>query len=90
MSYNTMLFALYRMGYHGRATVHGFPAMASTALNEMGFRSDVVERQLAAQSRSCCLQSRGYLGDRRAMMNRWADYLDGHAGENVVHFKTIA
>jgi hypothetical protein len=31
-----------------------------------------------------------YLGDRRAMMNRWADYLDGHAGENVVHFKTIA
>jgi integrase len=37
MSNNTMLYALYRMGYHGRATVHGFRAMASTALNEMGF-----------------------------------------------------
>jgi integrase len=37
MSYNTMLYAMYRMGYHGRATVHGFRALASTALNEMGF-----------------------------------------------------
>ena len=42
-----MLYALYRMGYHGRATVHGFRAMASTVLNEMGFRPDVIERQLA-------------------------------------------
>jgi integrase len=46
MSNNTMLYALYRMGYHGRATVHGFRAMASTALNELGFRPDVIERQL--------------------------------------------
>ena len=36
MSNNTMLYALFRMGYHGRATVHGFRATASTALNEMG------------------------------------------------------
>ena len=47
-----MLYALYRMGYHGRATVHGFRAMASTALNEMGFRPDVIERQLAHQERN--------------------------------------
>ena len=26
MSNNTMLYALYRMGYHGRATVHGLPS----------------------------------------------------------------
>jgi hypothetical protein len=37
----------YRLGYHGRATVHGFRAMVSTALNEMGCRPDVIERQLA-------------------------------------------
>ena len=30
MSNNTMLFAMYRMGFHGRATVHGFRAVAST------------------------------------------------------------
>jgi integrase len=52
MSNNTMLYALYRMGYHGRATIHGFRAMASTALNEMGFRSDVIECQLAHQEQS--------------------------------------
>ncbi len=47
MSKNTVLFALYRMGYHSRMTGHGFRAMASTALNEMGYRPDVIERQLA-------------------------------------------
>jgi len=92
MSYNTMLFALYRMGYHGRATVHGFRAMASTALNEMGFRPDVIERQLAHEERNrvrAAYNRAEYLGERRAMMNRWADYLDGGAGgENVVHLKT--
>ena len=74
MSNNTMLYALYRMGYHGRATVHGFRAMASTALNEMGFRSDVIECQLAHQEQNSvraaynCAQ---YLVERRAMMERW-------------------
>jgi integrase len=47
MSKNTVLFALYRMGYHSRMTGHGFRALASTALNEMGYRPDVIERQLA-------------------------------------------
>ena len=36
MSNNTMLYALYRMGFHGRATVHGFRGVASTLLNEAG------------------------------------------------------
>jgi integrase len=47
MSKNTVLFALYRMGYHTRMTGHGFRALASTPLNEMGYRPDVIERQLA-------------------------------------------
>ena len=47
MSNNTMLFAMYRMGFHGRATVHSFRAVASTLLNEMGFHPDWIERQLA-------------------------------------------
>ena len=82
MSNNTMLYALYRMGYHGRATFHGFRAMASTALNEMGFRADVIERQLAHQERNAVRAAYNraeYLSERRAMMNRWADYLDGLA-----------
>jgi hypothetical protein len=52
MSNNTMLYALYRMGYHSRATVHGFRAVASTLLNEMGFEPDWIERQLAHDERN--------------------------------------
>jgi integrase len=38
MSENTLLYALYRMGYHSKATGHGFRATASTILNEQGLR----------------------------------------------------
>jgi integrase len=79
MSYNTMLYALYRMGYHSRATVHGFRAMASTALNEMGFPPDVIERQLAHQERNAVRAAYNraeYLAERRAMMKFWADWID--------------
>ena len=74
MSNNTMLYALYRMGYHSRATVHGFRSMASTALNEMGFRPDVIERQLAHQEQNAVRAAYNraeYLNERRAMMKRW-------------------
>ena len=90
MSNNTMLYALYRMGYHGRATVHGFRAMASTALNEAAFRPDVIERQLAHQEQNAVRAAYNraeYLSERRVMMKHWADYLDAIAGGNVLSFK---
>ena len=92
MSNNTMLFAMYRLGYHGRSTVHGFRAMASTALNEMGFRPDVIERQLAHQERNevrAAYNRAEYLSERRAMMKHWADYLDVMAGGNIIPLKAI-
>jgi integrase len=90
LSNNTMLYALYRMGYHGRATVHGFRALASTALNERGFRADVIERQLAHQEQNAIRAAYNraeYLSERRAMMKYWADLLDVMAGGNIVTFK---
>lgn len=80
MSENTMLFALYRMGYHSRATGHGFRSTASTILNEHGFRADVVERQLAHSEHNAVRAAYNhaqYLPERRQMMQWWADYLDG-------------
>ena len=80
MSENTMLYALYRMGYHSRATGHGFRSTASTILNEHGFRADVIERQLAHSERNnvrAAYNHAQYLPERRAMMQWWADYLDG-------------
>lgn len=79
MSENTMLYALYRLGYHGRATVHGFRASASTLLNELGFDPDVIERQLAHQERNkvrAAYHRAEYLKERRTMMQRWANYVD--------------
>ena len=87
MSNNTMLYALYRVGYHGRATVHGFRAMASTALNEMGFRPDVIERQLAHQEKNAVRAAYNraeYLPERKKMMQEWADYLDEVASHGQV------
>ncbi len=79
MSENTMLYALYRMGYHSRATGHGFRSTASTILNEHGFRPDVIERQLAHSERNrvrAAYNHAQYLPERREMMQWWGDYLD--------------
>ncbi len=90
MSINTLLYALYRMGYHQRATVHGFRATASTILNEQGWRADVIERQLAhvEQRKVRAAYNRAeYLPERRRMMQAWADYLDAiRQGADVVPF----
>jgi integrase len=87
ISENTLLYALYRMGYHGRATVHGFRATASTILNEHGFRPDVIERQLAHGERNAIRAAYNHaqhLPERREMMQWWADYLDELKGNGNV------
>lgn len=88
ISNNTMLFALYRLGYKGKMTGHGFRAVASTILNETGFRPDVIERQLAHCEQD---EVRGaynraeYLPERVKMMQAWANLIDAMAkGENKV------
>lgn len=83
MSENTMLFAMYRMGYHSRATPHGFRATASTILNEKGFNRDHIERQLAHGERDkvrATYNHAQYLTERHKMMQWWADYLDKIGG----------
>ncbi len=84
ISENTMLYALYRMGYHSRATPHGFRATASTILNENGFKNDVIERQLAHAERNkvrAAYNHAQYLPERREMMQWWGDYLERVGGE---------
>lgn len=79
ISENTLLYALYRMGYHSRTTIHGFRATASTILNEKGFHADVIERQLAHSERNrvrAAYNHAQHLPERKKMMQWWADYLD--------------
>lgn len=83
MTMTTMNRALERMGFNGEGTVgfsaHGFRATASTMLNELGYRPDVIERQLAHKERNSVRASYNraeYMAERRAMMQAWADLLD--------------
>jgi integrase len=78
ISENTLLFALYRMGYHKRATVHGFRSTASTILNEAEFNRDWVEMQLAHFDGSVrgVYNAAEWLSGRREMMVWWATHID--------------
>lgn len=91
MSNNTILYALYRMGYHSRMTGHGFRGVASTILHELGHRHDLIELQLAHQERnkvSAAYNHATYLPQRAVMMQAWADHLDAlRKGGEVIPFK---
>lgn len=79
ISNNTILFALYKLGYKGKMTGHGFRSVASTVLNESNFRSDIIERQLAhldSNSVRSAYNRAEYLNERRAMMEWWSIHLD--------------
>jgi integrase len=80
ISENTMLYALYRMGYHSRQTTHGLRSVASTILNESGrFEPDWIETQLAHADDN---KVRGayngaiYLKHRTKMLQWWGDFVD--------------
>ncbi|CAE6811564.1 Prophage integrase IntS [Paraburkholderia aspalathi] len=79
ISNNTMLYALYRMGYKSRMTGHGFRGLAATVLRELGYSRDLVDRQLAHAERNqvtAAYVHAEFLPERRKMMQHWADYLD--------------
>jgi integrase len=87
ISENTLLYALYRLGYHKRATVHGFRALASTILNESDFRPDVIERQLAHVERNkirAVYHRSEYLEERQEMMDWRGTCLESMAHEQKV------
>ena len=80
MSENAVTVALRSMGFEKeQMTAHGFRAMASTLLNEHGWPSDAIERQLAHAERNAVRAAYNhaeYLPQRREMMQWWADWLD--------------
>ena len=81
MSENTVNAALRRLGYdRATMTAHGFRGMASTMLHEIGWPSDVIERQLSHAERNAVKAAYNHaehLPERRRMMQAWADHLDG-------------
>ena len=89
MSNNTILFALYRLGYHSRMTGHGFRGIASTILHEQGYNHEHIELQLAHAERNQVSASYNhalYLEPRARMMQNWADYLDAIKAVQAIPF----
>jgi integrase len=77
---NTILFALYRMGYKDKATGHGMRTLFSTTANENGFHADVIERQLAhgdPDKVRAAYNHAQWLPERRKLMAWWGEYLSG-------------
>lgn len=79
MSPSTLNVMFGRMGYSGLATPHGLRATASTILNELGFRGEIIERQLAHVERNEVRRAYNhaeFIDDRRVMMQDWANFID--------------
>ena len=90
MSENTVNKALRVMGYDTKVEVcgHGFRTMACSSLIESGLWSkDAVERQMSHQERNSVraayIHKAEHLGERRLMVQWWADYLDANR-ESVI------
>jgi len=96
MSNNAINAALRRLGYEkDEMTGHGFRAMARTILDEvLQIRPDYIEHQLAHAVRDPngrAYNRTAHLAERRKMMQKWSDYLDGlKAGAKVIPLKRPA
>lgn len=89
MSNATMLGGVKRLGFKSQTTVHGFRALAMTALKErLNYTHEVVDRQLShapADPLGYAYDRAEYLDQREKMMQDWADHLDVLAqSKNVI------
>lgn len=67
------------LGWAGKYSPHATRTTGSTRLNEMGFSSDWIERQLAHAEPNAVRRTYNHaehLADRAKMMQTWADMLD--------------
>jgi integrase len=93
MTATTVNRALERMGYRGKFSAHGFRSTASTLLHELGYRPEVIERQLAHAERNkvkAAYNHAEYLKERKTMMQQWASYIVSLCGgADVVPIKKV-
>jgi integrase len=87
MSDTALNNALVRLGREDFSP-HGFRRTASTMLNELGWRPDIIERQLAHRERNkirAAYNKATFLPERKLMMQAWGDHVTSIIeGGNVV------
>ncbi|MDO4794947.1 MAG: tyrosine-type recombinase/integrase [Brachymonas sp.] len=87
MSNGTMLQALYRMGYKGIMTGHGFRGIASTVMHENGFAKAHIEAQLSHKDKdkvAAAYNHAQYIKQRTDLMQWWGDYVENCTQPNVL------
>ncbi|WLT07214.1 integrase domain-containing protein [Gilliamella apis] len=79
MNSQTVNAVIKRIGFAGRLVAHGFRSIASTALNENGFPSDVIEAALAHVDKNEVRRAYNravYLEQRIEMMQWWGNFVE--------------
>lgn len=70
---------LYKNGWSGTFSPHGIRTTGSTMLHEMGYKSELIETQLAHQDQNQVRRTYNhtdYFDQRIVMMQAWADFID--------------
>ena len=86
---NTLRIGLHRLGF--KVTVHGMRSLMTDVLNEAGFASDLIEKQLDHQLKGvkAAYLRTEFLEQRRAMIQWYADWCDQTAlKSSVVQFRS--
>lgn len=90
----TLWNAINKMGYGDKFSPHGARGTFSTIANEMGYRPDVIEKQLAHEERNkirAAYNRAEYMEERRKMMQEYADLLEQmKAGAQVIPLRKLA
>ena len=87
MHTNVMIRALWRLGWKGKMTTHGFRGVASTTLHEHGFMHEAIELQLAhdADDRvSKAYNGAKHLNYRTQMMQQWSEFVESAEAGNLI------
>lgn len=83
---------LKRIGYHGRATGHGFRHTMSTILHEQGYNTAWIELQLAHVDKNTIRGTYNhaqYLEQRREMLQWYGDFVDGLGKINTTELPRV-
>lgn len=84
---NVYAIQLRKMPCAGKMVPHGFRAMAATTMSDAGWSSEVIEFQLAHKDQNAtraAYQRSERLGERKQLMQAWADFLDLRTAQGIL------
>ncbi len=88
MSIASLRQALKVLGWSGTYSPHATRTTGSTRLNELGYRPDAIEAQLAHSDQNNVRRTYNhatYFDERKAMMQDWADHLESWKAGHFEH-----